>query len=174
MEAHRVGDIMIPLDKYPHVPHWFTLRQTMAVMENSVIERDGRQTLPRLALVFDEVYRLLGVVQRRDILRGLRSRFLGGRATRQRRQLFDVKVDPNLSELSYETQIEAMRESAEQPVSSVMRPIKMTVDHQDHIMKVIAEMIACDQSVIPVLRDNRVVGVVRSVEVFREAAAVVL
>jgi hypothetical protein len=24
MSFKRVGDIMIPLDDYPHLPHWFT------------------------------------------------------------------------------------------------------------------------------------------------------
>ena len=29
MAFKRVGDVMIPLDEYPHLPHWFTLRQAL-------------------------------------------------------------------------------------------------------------------------------------------------
>ena len=76
MDLKRAGDLMIPLDKYPHLPYWFTLRQAIAEMEKSELEIQGRKSLPRLVLVFDETYKLLGMVRRRDLLRGLEPDFL--------------------------------------------------------------------------------------------------
>ena len=67
---------MIPLEHYPHIPYWFTLRQAMAEMESSQLEFEGRKSLPRGLLVFDERYQLLGMVRRRDILWGLEPDFL--------------------------------------------------------------------------------------------------
>ena len=29
-EPKRAIDVMIPLEDYPHIPYWFTLRQAMA------------------------------------------------------------------------------------------------------------------------------------------------
>ena len=76
MEIRRAGDIMIPLDKYPHIPYWFTMRQALAEMEHTEFDIGGRKSLPRVVLVFDEEYNLLGIVRRRDILRGIEPDYL--------------------------------------------------------------------------------------------------
>ena len=71
MENKHVADIMIPLDNYPHIPYWFTLRQAIVEMQNFQLEVEGKKSLPRVLLVFDEAYQLLGTARRRDIMRGL-------------------------------------------------------------------------------------------------------
>jgi predicted transcriptional regulator len=55
-----------------------------------------------------------------------------------------------------------------------MRPIKETVDYEDHLGKVIYEMVDNSLSFVPVLKEGKVVGVVRTVDVFREVASIVL
>ena len=174
MEMKRAGDIMIPLDEYPHIPYWFTLRQATAELEKSEVEIEGRKSLPRVVLIFDEKYQLMGMARRRDIMRGLEPEFLMGRPIESRKTLFDVKVDPNLSELSYDRLLDGIRKQAERPISDVMRPIQATVDHQDHLVKVIYEMVDRGLSVLPVLKGGKVVGVVRSVDAFREIAEILL
>jgi CBS-domain-containing membrane protein len=174
MEMKRAGDFMIPLDEYPHVPYWFSLRQVIAVLEKSQFDIQGRKSLPRFLLVFDEAYQLLGVARRRDILRGLEPSFLSGQSVDYRKKLFEVKVDPNLSEFSYDKLVGELREKAERPVKEVMRPITKSVDYEDHLTKVIYEMVENNLSLLPVLKEGKVVGVVRSVEVLHEVAQVVL
>jgi CBS-domain-containing membrane protein len=174
METKRAGDIMIPLDNYPHIPYWFTLRQAIAELENAEVEIEGKTSLPRMILIFDEKYNLMGTARRRDILRGLEPQFLRGRPVEARKTLFDVKADPNLSELSYDKLLEAIRRQAERSISEVMRPIATTVDFEDHLIKVIYEMVDNNLSHIPVLSEGKVAGVVRSVDVFREIAGIVL
>ena len=174
MKKVHAGAIMIPMDEYPHIPYWFTLRQAMVEMEGSELERNGRKSLPRVILVFNEKYELLGMVRRRDILRGLEPEFLSQKSLSYRRKLFDVKVDPNLSELSFDKVIAGVRERAERPVSDIMIPIEATVDYEDHIVKVIYEMNLHNLSILPVLKDNKVVGVVRTVDIFHEIAKDVL
>jgi len=174
MEMKRAGDIMIPLDNYPHIPYWFTLRQAIAELENSEVEIEGKTSLPRAILIFDEKYNLTGTARRRDILRGLEPEFLHSHSVEARKTLFDVKVDSNLSELSYDRLIEGLRRQAETRISEVMRPIGETVDYEDHLGKVIYEMVDNNLSFIPVLREGKVAGVVRSVDVFREIARIVL
>ena len=85
-----------------------------------------------------------------------------------------MKVDPNLSELSYDKLLQGMRRQAERPISDVMRPIATTVDFEDHLVKVIYEMVDRGLSILPVLKEGRVVGVVRSVDAFREVAEILL
>lgn len=170
--AKRASDVMIPLENYPHIPYWFTLRQAMAEMESSQLEFEGRKSLPRGVLVFDERYQLLGMVRRRDILRGLEPDFMA--PAHHQKQPFDVVVDANLSELSFDRMATGLRERAERPVSDVMIPVKVTVQAEDHFIKVVHEMTRNNLSFIPVLQGGRVVGVVRTVELFAEIARLVL
>jgi CBS domain-containing protein len=174
MEAKKAGEIMIPLDQYPHIPHWFTLRQAIAELRASQIEVQGRKSLPRAVLVFSKAYELLGIVRRRDILRGLLPSFLGSESMEYGKRLFEVEADPNLFDLTSENIIGSIREQAERPVKDVMVPISATVDYDDHIMKIIYEMIRSDLSMLPVMKEGRVVGVVRSVDVLNEISEIVL
>jgi CBS-domain-containing membrane protein len=166
----RAEEIMIPLDLYPHVPYWYSLREVIAVMERSTFEIDGRQSLPRVVLVFDEQYRLLGIARRRDLLRGLEPQFLSDKSLQYRKKLFDVTIDPNLSEMSYDKMLGGIRQQAERSVREVMIPTKTTVNHDDHIMKVIYELVDTNVSLIPVLKEERVIGVVRTIEALHEIA----
>lgn len=96
MEIIQVGEIMIPLDKYPHVSCNHTLRQAMEIIENATLNIDGRQSLPRSVLVFNEDYQLIGRIRRRDILRGLETEFLARKPLEYRKKIFNVKIDPSL------------------------------------------------------------------------------
>lgn len=170
MELKRAGEMMIPLDEYLCIPYWFTLRQAMAEMEKAEVVKDGRAHPPRFMLIFNEKSELLGTVRRRDILRGLEPEFLTGLLMDVRKKLFDVKVDPKLSKVPTDKLWKGIEEQAERPVSDVMRLVKTTVDYEDHIIKIIYEMVDNNISLLPVLKDKEVVGVVRTEEVFHEMA----
>ncbi len=174
VKLKRAGDIMIPLEKYPHIPYWFTLRQAMAEMEHSELEIDGRRSLPRMVLVFDEKYRLMGLVRRRDILRGLEPEFLLDMPVTERKQLFDPKTTPDSWEIPINKIVDATRKRAERPVSEIMRSIEKTADFDSHLFQIIYDMNIGRVNMLPVLKDGRVVGVVRSVDVFHEIARLVL
>jgi CBS domain-containing protein len=165
---------MISLEKYPHIPHWFTLRQAVAEMEKSELEVEGRKSLPRALLVFDEKYQLLGIVRRRDILRGLEPKYLKTMPVTHRRKLFDVQENEDLLALSSGKFAEAVQRQAEQPVSEVMTPVAAVVDVDDHLSKVIFKMLSRDLNLIPVMKGDSLVGVVRSVDVFHEIGKLLL
>jgi len=170
LEKICAGDVMIPLGQYPHIPYWFTLRQAVIELEKSEIEKDGRKSLPRAVLVFNEAYELLGLARRRDILKGLEPKFLVQKPLQYRKKLFDVKVDPNLSLLSSDDLWKGVLEQAERPVSEIMSPIEHTVNFEDHIFKVIYEMNEYKMNLAPVMKGNAVVGVVRTVDIFHQVA----
>ena len=174
LEGKKAGDLMIPLDKYPHIPYWFTLRQAMAEFENSSLDINGQISLPRIILVFDEKYQLMGMARRRDILRGLEPKFLASQSYKHPKKLFDVGVDPNLSEMSHDKLLKILKERAETRVSEVMIPIMETVEYDDHIMKVIYEMVSNDLALLPVMQEGSVAGVVRSVDIFHEVARLII
>ena len=168
----RVRDVMIPLERYPAVRDTATLREAVDIMRTAEIEVDQRKSLPRVLLVFDAIEVLVGYVRRRDIMRGLEPRYLVVQPLEYRKKLFDVAVDPNLSELSYDRVITGIREQASRPVSDVMQPIEDVLQADDHIMKAIYEMVSQDLTLIPVVDGKQLVGVVRSVELFHELVQV--
>jgi len=168
-----VQDIMVPLEEYPCIADTLTLRD--AIMEMAVqILRKKQLSLPRVALVFDEsLSELVGMLRRRDIMRGLEPRFLVSGSLEYRRKLFNVRVDPNLAELSYEKIIAHIRNRADRLVREFMMPIRATINHDDHIMKAMSEMVDQNISLLPVLEDDKIVGVVRSVDVLSEIALII-
>jgi predicted transcriptional regulator len=174
MDAKSAGDLMIPLETYPNIPGWFTLRQAVEKIENSVIEVEGRKSLPRALLVIDKKNRLLGIVRRRDILRMLKPKFLQSVSFSHQKKLFDIEIDPGLADISFTEDKKIIQEQAEQLVSKVMRPIDTTVNYNDQLGKIIFLMISKDLNLLPVLRDQKVVGVVRSVDVFHEVAKLLM
>ena len=173
MNEKLVRDIMVPLEEYPCIPDTLTL--CGAIREMSVqILRKKHATLPRMALVFDEsLSELLGILRRRDIMRGLEPRFMLSGSLEYRRKLFNVEIDPNLAELSHDKIVAGIRKRAQHLVRNYMSPIKATINHDDHIMKAISEMVDQDTSLLPVIKDNSVVGVVRSVDLLGELAHII-
>lgn len=165
-------DIMVPLQEYPCISEALTLRG--AIMEMAVqIVKEDHSSLPRVALVFDDSFSdLRGLLRRRDIMRGLEPTFLGAGSLEYPKKLFDVEIDPNLSEVSHDKIVEGMRGRADRLVKDFMSPIEATIDHDDHMMKAVCEMVDRNVSLLPVLKDSSVVGVVRSVDVLTEIALI--
>ncbi len=174
MKGKKAGDIMIPIEFYPHIPYWFTLKQAIIEMEKAQIEVHGRKSLPRVILIFNEKDTLVGSVRRRDILRGLEPSFLLKEPLEYRKMLFSEENDLTHHEFSYEKLIMEARVRADSPVKDIMIPIKTAINYNDHIIKLMYEMVETNTSFLPVLKEGRVVGVVRSVDIFHEIAQIAL
>lgn len=173
MNGTTVQDIMVPIDEYPCIPDTLTIGDAIIELTVQIRQREA-QTFPRVALVFDEdFYELRGTLRRRDIMRGLEPRFLISGSLDYRHKLIDVEVDPNLAELSNDRMVARIRANARRLVRDFMSPVRATVDYDDHIMKAICEMVDRDTSMLPVLKDKSVIGVVRSVDVLREIALLI-
>ena len=174
----RVREMMIPLEKYPWVRIDDTLGHAVRVIEAAHLEVGRRASLPRVLLVFDHDDDLVGIVRRRDIMRGLEPSFLVNQPLEYRVKLFEVASDPHLSELSSELSkevalervVRGLRDQANRPVGDVLRPIPTSLGPDDQVMKAVYEMVSLNQSLIPVVEKDRVIGVVRSVDVFHELA----
>jgi len=174
----RVREMMIPLDEYPWVRIDDTLRHAIRVIEDSQLEVRRRASLPRVLLVFDHDDELVGIVRRRDIMRGLEPDFLVSQPLEYRVKLFEVGQDPHLTELSTDLSrevdldrvVKGLRAQAGRPVGDVLRPIPTSLGPEDQVMKAVYEMVSLNQSLIPVVEDEKVIGVLRSVDVFHELA----
>jgi CBS domain-containing protein len=165
VEQKKVKDLMIPLEDYPHIPYWFTLRQAMAIVREAAIKFEGSFE-PRAVLVFDEKYQLLGMLTLRDIIKGLEPQFMHETAL--------VKADPNLTVLMGDLFGPGMREASQKPVSEVMSPIKVTVQGSDLLAKAIFIMIQENVGLMPVIQDSKVAGMIRLSDLFTEISKLVL
>jgi CBS-domain-containing membrane protein len=161
----KVKDLMIPLEDYPHIPYWFTLRQAMAIVREAAIKFEGAFE-PRAVLVFDEKYQLMGMLTLRDMIKGLEPTFL------QETSL--VKMDPSLTVLMGDLLGPNMRQASQRPVSEVMSPIQATVDGEAPMVKALYLMIKENLGLMPVIQDSKVAGMIRLSDLFGEIAKVVL
>jgi CBS domain-containing protein len=158
-------DMMIPLEDYPHIPYWFTLRQAMAIVREAALKFEG-QFEPRAVLVFDEKYQLLGILTLRDIITGLEPKFL--------RETALVKADPNLTVLLGDLSGPQMKSQSQRVVSESMSPIKVTVNAEDPVAKTLALMIKENLGLVPVMQGGKVVGMLRLSDLYGEISQIVL
>lgn len=161
----KVKDVMIPLEDYPHIPYWFSLRQAMAIVREEAIEFENTFEF-REVLVFDEKYQLMGILTLRDIIKGLEPRFLHETAL--------VKADPSLIILIGDLFGPGLKEAAQKLVSEVIHPIKVTIQSNDPIAKAIFLMIKEDVDMMPVIQDSKVAGMIRLSDLFGEISKIVL
>lgn len=168
---------MLPLQRFPHVPEWATLREAMAVLRTASSRlEDGRWIAPRHVLVLDQAGHLAGVVSRRDLLRGITPGYQSARSMIQRVQgVVPLRAEQlNLtiawgSLLSHEA-----IESARLPVREVMSKPKGVVKTDQPLSSVITSMVEHGLDVVPVLDDQTVVGVVLMTDVFEAVAKYIL
>ena len=161
----KVKDLMIPLEDYPHIPYWFTLRQAMAIVREAAIKFEGAFE-PRAVLVFDDKYQLTGILTIRDMVTGLEPRFL--------QETSPVMTDPDLAVLMGDFLGPNLKEQSQRLVSEVMSPIKATVDANAPLFKPLYLMIKENVGLMPVIQAGKVAGMIRFSDLFNEIAKVVL
>jgi predicted transcriptional regulator len=104
----------------------------------------------------------------------MEPQFLLSQPLEYRIKLFDVQVDPHLSELGPDKWVKDIREQVHRPVTDVMRPIERTINFDESIMTAVYEMVNHDLIILPILQSGKVVGVVRTIDVFHELVELVL
>jgi predicted transcriptional regulator len=148
----------------------------MAEFEHAFLNVDGRMSLPRALLVIDENHNLIGMIRRRDILKALEPRFMQKVPHHHQKEYLDIEGDPDLVALSSGKLIKTMKSQADQNIDDIMLPadLMFTADHGDHIAKIVYIMALKDLNLLPIMQGGKVVGVVRSVDVFHEVAHLIL
>jgi len=161
----KVREVLIPLKDYPHIPHWFSLRQAVAMVRESAIKYAGVFE-PRVVLVFNEKYQIVGLLTLRDLLKGLEPGFL--------KESDLVKTDPALAVVMGDLFGPGMKKQADRPVSEVMGPIKVSVKADDSLAKALFLMIHENVGMMPVMEGERVLGMVRLTDLFLQVSQAIL
>jgi CBS domain-containing protein len=176
MKQKVAADIAVSTKEYPHIPDTLTIAEAMTVLKVKQWESrtpEGRLVVPRSMLVFNEDLEFVGMVRRRDIMRGLLPGFLAHRRDGRHREAYAaVEIDSNvaeLTELSYEKTTAEMKERGNRLIKEIMIPIT-TINHDDHLVKIMHQMVKTESgtSQLAVVKDGTVVGVIRSADVLHE------
>ncbi|MBM4284453.1 MAG: CBS domain-containing protein [Deltaproteobacteria bacterium] len=165
LQKKKIREVMILLEDYPHIPYWFTLRQAVATVQESALRHAGVSEL-RTMLVFNEKYQLVGILTPKDLLKGLDMDFL--------RESKLVQTDPTLDIVMVDLFGPRMKKHAERPVSEVMSPVKVSVKADDSMAKALFLMVQENLDMMPVMEEQRMVGVVRFTELFLEISPAIL
>ena len=151
----KLRDMIIPLSDYPHMPYWATLKE--AVAQLNVAYDTGHHTV----LVFDESYKLVGMLSQEDILKGLIPKFA---------EHYSEGVPIQWGEL-----LEAGTEKRlDLPIKDFMYEAQTLADGGDNLLKGAYLLVQTQSSLLPVVESEKVIGVVRIGDVFHEITNAVL
>ncbi len=164
------GDVMLPPENYPHCRLTCTIREAVVALSASAVKlQDGYIMLPRYVLVLDDDDRLVGVVSRRELLKGLIPHLQDDRETEAHiRELVPFggsmpsEVTIRWTSLFSRAAIEASTTS----IQTVMVPIKGAVKIDDTLSTVISTMLFHRVDLVAVLDGEKVAGVVLMTNIF--------
>ena len=151
----KIKDMVIPLNEYPHMPYWGTLSE--AIVQFNAAYEVGHHAV----LVFDEAYKLVGILLQKDVLKGLEPKFA---------QHYEDGVPVFWDQL---LQTGSEKRLA-QPVKEIMSEIKATIDIDDSILKASHIMLQAESDLLPVMAGDKLIGVLRMDELFYELTSAVL
>lgn len=154
-EIKKLRDLIIPITDYPHMPYWATLEEAVVLL-NFAYET-GHHTI----LVFDEFYRLMGVLHQREILRGIQPRF--------------EEISTEGASIQWEDLItSASPKQFKKPIKDFMSPVVIIADIEDHILKVAHLIVKHNIGLLPVKESEKVVGAVTMHDIFQEITGFIL
>ncbi len=172
------ADVMLRPDRYPNCRIGCTIRDAIVAISASAVKlEDGHIMVPRYVLVLDDDDRLVGVVSRRELLKGLVPHLLEDRETEAHIKEFvpfagKMAGEPVIRWTSLFSK--AALHAAQQPVHLVMVPIKGTVQVHDSLSTVLSTMLHHGIDLVPVMDGSKVAGVVLMTNIFDFVAQFVM
>jgi cytidylate kinase len=166
----RASDVMLPPERYPHCRLGCTIREAIVALSASAVKlQDGYIMLPRYVLVLDDDDRLVGVVSRRELFKGLIPHLIEDRETEAHIKELVPFGGTMPSELMIRWTSLFSRSAIDAsmtPIRSVMVPIKGTVQVNDTLSTVISTMLFHSVDLVPVLEGEKVAGVILMTNIF--------
>lgn len=165
--SKSIKDICVPLAEYPHLQDRATLKDAFTVLHEAYTT--GKRY--RHILVLNDKGQLAGILGMRDILRGLFPDYL--RTGEHSHHEGPIPDFPALTLIWAETFQSQYSAAAEHPIKGFMGGIPGKVGIDDPITKAAYLLVVHDTSMLPVVDGERLVGVVRMIDVFNEASKAV-
>jgi len=174
----KASDVMLRLEQYPNCRGNCNIREAMVALSASAIMlEDGHIMIPRYLLIRDADDNLVGVVSRRELLKGLVPHLQEDRESAAHiRALVPFggstpsEIFIRWTSLFSKAALDASRES----IKTVMAPIRGTVQAGDSLSTVVTTMLFHGVDLVAVLDGTRVVGVVLMTNIFDIVAQFVM
>ncbi len=170
MKEKIAQDLMLPVDVYPRISMYATIREAIAFMQFTEIVSNKRHSMPRALLVENKKNEVVGMLRRRDILKTFEPNLVPKSEELESKIFFSIQFDTDLLEISYKSFIRDIILKANKTVGEIMVPITHKVNWNDHIIKIIYELNHYQHTLIPVIKDDKVIGVLRTIEIMDEIA----
>ena len=158
-----VRDHIITLDGYPHLKDDQTLHDAVEVIK-SYTHAPGERLAYSELFILDSSHRLVGRVRLQDIIRGIDARFNGlARVDKFEGKKSDVT---NLVTLWEDSFFDECAKRRTKIIREFMSPVQHTVKGSDSLLKALAVMLSANETVLAVIDNDRVAGVIRLEEIF--------
>ena len=169
LDSLRVRDLYVPIDQYPHIAADASIAEAFAVMSSAL----AAPTRYRSMLVHDHQGCVKGYLTMRTLIRAVAD-FQQGRQPAYKYYHPFEGLPQDLTALSLIWQegfTLKIREETAKPVHQVMLPVEHTLSLRDPFGKCVYLMLARNVRMLPVVEeDNRVLGVIRLVDLFQRIA----
>lgn len=174
----KASDVMLKLEQYPNCLGNCNIREAMVALSASAVKlEDGHFVMPRYLLIRGADHDLIGVVGRRELLKGLVPHLSDDRESAAHIKALvpfggstPSEIFIRWTSLFSKAAIDACKES----VKSVMVPIRGAVKADDSLSTVISSMIFHSIDLVTVLDGSKVVGVVLMTDIFDIVAQFVM
>ena len=156
-----VSEFTIPLEAYPHLQDDQTLQDAINIVHLFACN-DYLQFAE--VLILNDKKQVIGQVTVHEILQGIEPRLL---KKEENPDFEGLEIDyPNLAILWEDSFFKECHKRVDKPIKEFLSPIKATVKASDPLLKALYIMTHTNENNLPVLEDNKVVGMIRINEVF--------
>lgn len=162
-----VRDLMVELDKFPHVTGDASLREVFAKLHAV----SGSSELFRNILVLDDRGKLLGTLGLKNAMHALLPEYLRHGSTHFQGTANDVSA---LAVLWQEDCVEQCKEAHKIKAKDHVTPITITIGADEPLTKAAFLFATTPFGILPVVEGKQVIGVIRLVDVFDEIVIDVL
>ena len=172
MEAVTVKDIMVPIDEYTTVPQEATLYEAIVALGNAQVDFDQAHYKHRAVLVLDHDGQVIGKLSQMDVIRGLEPGY-------RNKENFPELKHWALSRATVAAMMEdlhlwqePLKDICRKSVSILVRDIMYTpeegeyVDQDASLNEAIHQLVVGAHQSLLVLKDSKVTGILRLVDVF--------
>ena len=177
MEERKVKDLMVPIAEYATVNEDATLKEALAALDKAQKQHDDDQYAHRAIIVIDREQQVVGKISQIDVLKALEPKYMDlcepgtdsgmGRYGFTKKFFADMCTQYNLWSTSMD---QLVKNAAGRPVKSFMyKPKEGEYITEDGTMEEAIHLLVVGrhQSLL-VLKDKKIVGVLRLVDMFRE------
>ena len=158
-----IRDLIIPLDRYPHLNENQTLQEAIEVFMSFRAGQEECIQYARLLVVNDQ-NQLVGKLSLIDILHGLAPRLL--EATKVAKFEGKDAEYPNLAFLYEEKTFAECGNNRLLPIKPLVQPIEFSLPADTHILKALVMMSHRNNYNVPVTDNGGVIGMLRLEEIF--------